>query len=136
MHYVALIDGTSGNFGVVVPDLPGCTSAGDTIEEAVRNAIEAIRLWVEDAEADGDKVPKARSIDSVCDDTDVRAALAKGAILAVIPLLHDSGRSAKANVSMDSGLLEAIDEAAARRGLTRSAFLATAAREKLEREAA
>jgi hypothetical protein len=46
-------------------------------------------------------------------------------------LLIDVGRPAKANLSLDAGLLAAIDEAAAR-GLTRSAFLAGAAREKIE----
>ncbi len=34
-------------FGVVVPDLPGCFSAGDTFEQAVANAKEAIALWLE-----------------------------------------------------------------------------------------
>jgi hypothetical protein len=37
-------------------------------------------------------------------------------------------------ISLDSGLLAAIDEAAAARGLTRSAFLASAAREKIAAE--
>ena len=34
-------------FGVVVPDLPGCFSAGDTLEEAFENAKEAIVGWLE-----------------------------------------------------------------------------------------
>jgi len=67
-------------------------------------------------------------------DKDVARALADGAALAVVPLVMDSGRPAKANLSLDSGLLSAIDEAAAARGLTRSSFLATAAREKIEQE--
>ncbi len=46
----------------------------------------------------------------------------------------NSGRPVKANLSLDAGLLDAIDEAAKRRGLTRSAFLASAAREKIESE--
>ena len=60
--------------------------------------------------------------------------LAKGAALAIVPLVLDAGRPAKANLSLDAGLLAAIDEAAAARGLTRSAFLASAAREKIESE--
>ena len=47
---------------------------------------------------------------------------------------RDMGRPAKANLSLDVGLLAAIDEAAAARGLTRSAFLASAAREKIKSE--
>jgi hypothetical protein len=46
----------------------------------------------------------------------------------------DSGRPTRANLSLDSGLLSAIDEAAAARGLTRSSFLASAAREKIEHD--
>jgi hypothetical protein len=43
-RYLALIDGTPPIVGVIVPDLPGCTSAGDSYDEACRNAIEAVRL--------------------------------------------------------------------------------------------
>jgi hypothetical protein len=50
------------------------------------------------------------------------------------PFVLDTGRPAKANLSLDAGLLAAIDEAAAARGLTRSAFLASAARQKIESE--
>ena len=53
--------------------------------------------------------------------------------IVMIPLLLDSGRSVKANVSLDAGMLEAIDEEAARRGLTRSKFLASAALDKIGR---
>ena len=56
---------------------------------------------------------------------------ALGAVLALVPLILDSGRPAKANLSIDSGLLDAIDEAAKRIGVTRSAYLAAAARNKI-----
>ena len=38
--YVGIVDGTLDAFGVVIPDLPGCTSGGATVDEAVRNAVE------------------------------------------------------------------------------------------------
>jgi len=133
-RYVVLIDGKPGAYGIVVPDLPGCTSGAATTDEALKNAAEAIRLWVEDAIAEGEKIPKPRSAEHLRRDKDVARALAEGAALAVVPLVMDSGRPAKANLSLDSGLLSAIDEAAAARGLTRSSFLATAAREKIEQE--
>ena len=133
-RYVAIVDGKPGAFGVVVPDLPGCTSAGATIDAALRNAVEAVTLWVEDARADGEKIPKPRSAERLRADADVAAALAAGGILAYVPLVLDAGRPVKANLSLDAGLLEAIDEAAERRGLTRSAFLSSAAREKIASE--
>jgi len=133
-RYVALVDGKSGAYGVVVPDLPGCTSGGPTIDDALRNAIEAVTLWVEDARADGEKIPPPRTAEMLCGDPEVAAALADGGVLAYVPLVLDAARPVKANLSLDAGLLNAIDEAAERRGLTRSAFLASAAREKIESE--
>ncbi len=44
MRYIALVDGKAGAYGVVIPDLPGCTSAGSTTDEALREAVEAVRL--------------------------------------------------------------------------------------------
>jgi predicted RNase H-like HicB family nuclease len=133
-RYVAIVDGAPGAYGVVVPDFPGCTSGGATIDEALRNAVEAVTLWVEDARADGEKIPKPRPAEKLRRDPDVAAALNDGGVLAYVPLVLDAARPVKANLSLDAGLLNAIDEAAERRGLTRSAFLASAAREKIESE--
>ena len=132
MRYIAIVDGKAGAYGVVVPDLPGCTSAGSTTDAALRNAVDAVRLWVEDAIDDGEALPPPRSVEELCADPEIAAALAEGAALAVVPLLLDAGRAVRANLSLDAGLLDAIDEAAKAHGLTRSAFLASAAREKIE----
>ena len=134
MRYVAIVDGFPGAYGVIVPDLPGCTSGGPTIDEALRNAVEAVTLWVEDAHADGETIPKPLPAEKLRRDPNVAAALAEGGVLAYVPLVLDAARPVKANLSLDAGLLNAIDEAAERRGLTRSAFLASAAREKIESE--
>ena len=131
-RYVALVDGSAGAYGVTVPDLPGCTSGGSTTDEALHNAVEAVRMWAEDAIADGEKLPQPRAAETLRADPEVAKSIAEGAVLAIVPLLLDAGRPAKANLSIDAGLLAAIDEAAKARGLTRSAFLASAAREKIE----
>ena len=132
MRYIALVDGKAGAYGVMVPDLPGCTSAGSTSDEALRNAVEAVRLWVEDAIDNGEALPPPRSVEALRTDPEIAAALTEGAALAIVPLLLDAGRAVRANLSLDAGLLDAIDEAAKAHGLTRSAFLASAAREKIE----
>ena len=132
MRYFAVVGGKAGAYGVVVPDLPGCTSAGSTTDEALRNAVEAVRLWVEDAVDDGEALPAPRSVEALRADPEIAAALAEGAALAIVPLLLDAGRAVRVNLSLDAGLLDAIDEAAKAHGLTRSAFLASAAREKIE----
>jgi len=46
-----------GGFTVTVPSLPGCISEGDTFEEAKTNIADAIKLYVEDLDADGEEIP-------------------------------------------------------------------------------
>jgi predicted RNase H-like HicB family nuclease len=130
-RYVALLDGVEGAYGIVVPDLPGCTAAGETIAEVVADAIEAVREWIVDAREDGEAIPQPRDMAALKANARVAEALRDGAAFIVIPVLIDSGRPARANLSLDSGLLEAIDDAAKASGLTRSSFIATAAREKI-----
>lgn len=133
-RYVVVVDGKPGAYGMYVPDMPGCTSMGDTIAELLANAQEALQLWAEDAVNSKEGLPKPRSIDAIRKDPEVARDLADGGVLAIVPLVLETGRPVKANLSLDAGLLAAIDEAAAARGLTRSAFLASAAREKIAAE--
>jgi predicted RNase H-like HicB family nuclease len=134
-RYIGIIDGKAGAYGIVFPDLPGCTSMGSTIDEAFHGGVDAIRLWAQDALGDGEILPQPRDMDALQHDGDVRDALAGGASFVSVPLLMDSGRPTRANLSIDAGLLEAIDEAAKERGLTRSAFIASAARDKIAKGA-
>lgn len=134
-RYIGIIDGKIAAYGIVFPDLPGCTSMGATIDAAFQGGIEAMRLWVLDALGDGEALPPPRDMDALQQDADVRDALAHGASFVSVPLLLDSGRPTRANLSIDAGLLEAIDEAAKERGLTRSGFIASAARDKIVRGA-
>jgi predicted RNase H-like HicB family nuclease len=132
MHYVAVIEKDEDSaFGVWFPDVEGCFSAGETIEEAVANAAVALRQHVEAVESAGRRAPAARPIDDVLRDEDVAAAVEAGAILFAVPLLADAGRTVRINISLDKSLVDQIDAAATARGLTRSAFLAQAAREKI-----
>lgn len=133
-RYIALLDGKAGAYGVVLPDLPGCTAMGKSVDEALRNAAEAAKAWAEDALADGEKLPSPSTGDDLRADRDIARALKDGAALMVVPVILDAGRPARANLSLDAGLLQAIDEAAQARGLTRSSFIASAAREKIVHE--
>jgi predicted RNase H-like HicB family nuclease len=49
--------------GVMVPDLPGCFSAGDTMDEAITNAHEAILIMLETYLDDGKPFPQATSVE-------------------------------------------------------------------------
>ncbi len=132
MHFVAVIEKDEDSaFGVWFPDVEGCFSAGDTLEDAVANAAAALRQHTEALESAGRRVPAARSVDDVLHDREVRKSVREGALLFAVPLLADAGRTVRINISLDKALVNQIDTAAEKRGLTRSAFLAQAAREKI-----
>lgn len=121
MYYVAVIDKDEGSaYGVRFPDVPGCFSAADTLDEIVPNAIEALALFFEDRE-----IILARGIEAVREE--VAEDLAAGAVLMMIPHISDLRRVVRVNLSLNKGLLDTLDEAARARGMTRSAFVAKAA---------
>jgi predicted RNase H-like HicB family nuclease len=72
-HYIAIIEdaGPDHAIGVWFPDLPGCTSAGDDIDEALRNAPEALELYVEGLLEDGQPLPRARTLSELKADPEV-----------------------------------------------------------------
>ncbi|MBV8976871.1 MAG: type II toxin-antitoxin system HicB family antitoxin [Alphaproteobacteria bacterium] len=134
-RYIALVDGKAGAYGVVFPDLPGCTAMGKTMDEAIAHAAEALRDWAEVTEESGARFSRARSLEALRRDAEVKKALADGAGLAAVPLVRETGKPVKANLSIDSGVLAAMDEEAGRRNLTRSAFVEMLARTMLSRVA-
>lgn len=134
-RYIAIIeyDDDEQMFGAFFPDADGCTAMGSTEEEVVANATDALAEWVTDAVADGRDVPTPRSYVQLRKSGEYD--LGKGAMIATIPLYYESGRSVRANLSLDAGLLQSIDSEAANLGITRSAFLAAAARDKIRKTA-
>jgi predicted RNase H-like HicB family nuclease len=135
-RYVAIVESEKPRqYGAWFPDVAGCVATGRSLDELVANATHALRLWAEDSLESREALPAAREPEMLLGEPDVRESMSRGAVLAFIPLLVDAGRPARANISLDAGLLQAIDAAAKARGLTRSAFLASAAREKILAEA-
>ena len=118
-----MVDGKLGAYGVVVPDLPGCHAMGETIEQALVDVGDAMRDWVEVTEENGGAIPEPRTPEKLRRDPEVAAALAEGAALASVPLIRETGKPVKANLSLDSGVLSAIDAEAKRKKLTRSAMV-------------
>ena len=131
MRYVSFIHRDEAGYGVSFPDFPGCVSAGDTVDDAVLHGSEALAFHVEGLVQDGEPIPAPRSIDAIKADPDLEE-WRRGADFVLIPLLLDRGSSRRVNISLDRGLLEAIDDEARQRRMTRSAFLATAARHEIE----
>ncbi|MDG4885100.1 type II toxin-antitoxin system HicB family antitoxin [Mesorhizobium sp. WSM4884] len=129
-HYVGILDGAHDVWGIRVPDLPGCHGGGASPEEAIAEATSAVREWAETRLTKHASLPEARTVADLLRSGEIDSAAGESAVM--IPLLIDSGRPVRANLSLDAGLLAAIDAEASRRGLTRSAFIASAAREKIE----
>ena len=128
--YVGLFEtGADGTVSVFFPDVPGCASAGGTLSEAQRNAMEALSLHLEDEAA-----PTARAMEDILADPEVRRDISEGCLPIGVPFLRPLGRSVRVNLSVDEGHLRVIDEAARARGVTRSAFLAAAALARIEAE--
>lgn len=126
-YFTAIVhqDGDSA-YGLTFPDLPGCFAAADTWDGIPAAAAEAIDLWFEDmpeVEPAPLDVTRARA--------DVAADIADGGILMPVPYIPADTALARVNISIERGLLRAIDETAKQRKMTRSSFLASAARREL-----
>jgi predicted RNase H-like HicB family nuclease len=128
-RYIGLIDGKPGAYGARIPDFRGCYGAGATVEAAHEDVTRALAEFASDMVREGEQIPQPRDLD------DIRAALAASGepdgIAIFVPLLLEKGMTVRANISLDRGLLEQIDEAAKRAGLTRSSFITSAVKDKI-----
>ncbi|MDO9068666.1 MAG: type II toxin-antitoxin system HicB family antitoxin [Deltaproteobacteria bacterium] len=108
-------------FGVVVPDLPGCFSAGDSLDEAIDNAREAIELWLETVIDDGGAVPEPRTITEHQANPEF-----SGWVWAVVAvdLAELSDKAERVNITLPARVLRRIDLAAKAAGESRSGFIA------------
>jgi predicted RNase H-like HicB family nuclease len=129
-QYVGILDGSGKAYGVRIPDLAGCYGGGATPEAAIADAMSAARDWISHRLVKGEAAPKPRTMQQILKTEDIDAA--RNEVAVIIPVVLDAGRTVRASLTFDAGLLEAIDAEATRRGLTRSAFLASAARDRLE----
>jgi len=78
---VALVHKDEGtSYGVSFPDVPGCISAGDTMDEALVNAAEALAGHLALLREDGDPIPKPRGIEAIKADPELANDL-QGAVI-------------------------------------------------------
>jgi predicted RNase H-like HicB family nuclease len=82
--YIALVHKDEGtSYGVSFPDVPGCISAGDTLEEALANAGEALCTHLALMRHDGDILPAPRSFEELRRDPEFRADAADAIVTVV-----------------------------------------------------
>jgi predicted RNase H-like HicB family nuclease len=129
---IAIESGDAGHaYGVVVPDLPGCFSAGDTLDEALTNAQEAILLHIEGLLDDGNPIPKPSEVGRLRRKREFRNWT--WAIVDV-DMSQLGDKAARINITLPQRILRAVDAHARRHGETRSGFLARAALDAMRKQ--
>jgi predicted RNase H-like HicB family nuclease len=125
IRYIGILEKDPGTlWGIYFPDLPGCVTAAESAEQALNQAPEALRLWIECALERDRELPKPRTIEELRDDEWVVEAMSKGHAAVMFSLAEEEE-------AFDQETLKAIDDAARRRGLSRKAFLRETVLEKL-----
>ncbi|TNG94859.1 type II toxin-antitoxin system HicB family antitoxin [Pasteurellaceae bacterium USgator11] len=132
MLYPLVLQKVSDGYVVLVPDVPGCYSAGDTFSDALSNAVEAIESHIElmiEAEED---IPQPLDIGVHRQNPDYQSSDLFFAGVDV-DLSHVMGKSEKINVTLPSRLIRRIDQFVAANGeyKSRSGFLAKVASDKI-----
>lgn len=117
-------------YGVLFPDLQGCISAGDTLDEAISNAHEALEGYMEFLFEEGDPLPKPVSIEEHRRNPEYQDCIWAVIDFDITPYL---GKSQKINVTLPDRLIKKIDDIVSRnpRYVSRSGFLAKAALDEL-----
>ena len=124
-NYIAIIHKDSkSDFGVSFPDLPGCISAGRTIDEAKELAQEALSLHIQGMLEDGEEVPAPSRLEDVMADPENSDAVA----LLVVSAPESKPKAVRVNVTIPEDMLEKIDAAAKKRKMSRSSYLVQAAK--------
>lgn len=126
IEYIGLAEKVSDGYSIFFPDYPGCGSAGATLEESRRNAREALISHIELMLEGNEPISKPSPLDDI-----MKLPEATNCIPLIISIVSPSGKSQRINITIDSGLLNAIDIAAAIQHKSRSALLAEAAQKLL-----
>lgn len=120
LYPVVIHKDPDSDYGVTVPDLPGCISAGDIHEQALAMAKEAIELHIEGMLEDGEDLPEPSAIEALQSAKEYR-----GGIWALVDVDTDAlqGPVERVNITIPRFALRRIDAAAQAAGLNRSQYL-------------
>ena len=132
MRYPVVIHKDEGSsYGVTVPDLPGCFSGGDTLDDAFDMAREAIVGHIETLLMDGHPIPENASLEMHQANQDYTEGI-WGLVDVDVSKLSD--KTVRVNVTMPARVLAIIDEAAVREGESRSGLLTRAVLDHMSRQ--
>ena len=134
MRWPIIIDkDDDSDFGVTVPDLPGCFSAGSSFEDAVDQAKEAIELHIEAMLEDGEDIP----MPSELAEHHGNPANA-GAVYALVEINDNlvSGKTERINLTIPSWANSQIERYAKKTGTSKSGLMWQATLDRIQRETA
>lgn len=129
-YYIALIHkDPDSDFGVSFPDFPGCISAGETLDEAVRMGREALEGHTELMADEGEAIPEPTAMEVIMADPENRDGTP-----VLIPLAQAaSQKTVRVNITLPEDTLRDVDRYAEAHGFTRSGFLVQAAKRVMEK---
>ena len=132
MRFAIVVHKDEGSsYGVTVPDLPGCFSGADSLDDAFMSVQEAVLLHLEGLLADGEPLPQATSILEHVGNEDYAGGIWGFVDIDVAEIPEDV--AVRVNITVPSRVLAKIDRQAKREGETRSAFLVKSAVEHIGR---
>ena len=118
MQYIAYLHKEkNSDYGVSFPDFPGCITAGSSLEEARKMAVEALSLHISGLEEDGETIPEPSSLDDLQKDPAM-----KGAVAFLVDVKPQE-KTVRVNITARESQLAEIDRRAAKAKLTRSAYI-------------
>jgi predicted RNase H-like HicB family nuclease len=132
MQVIALIHEEDGAFGVSFPDFPGCTTVGNSLDNAAAKATDVIAFHADSMVSDGITLPRIRTLSELSEDKDFIEDSYNAVVIAVS--YQPPGRAVRINMTIDESLLDRIDQAAKRVGETRSSYFASAAAKRMSEE--
>lgn len=119
----------NSDYGVTIPDMPGCFTAGTTLNEAINNIQEAAEChYVDESE-----LPVASSLERFVNDSEYAGGIW---VMVNIDLAKLKVKAKRVNITMPENLLHEIDRYAEQYHMTRSGLLAQAAGEYIHRKSA
>ena len=118
MEYIAYLHkDKNSDYGVSFPDFPGCITAGSSLEEARRMAVEALSFHIAGMREDGDAIPPPSTLDDLHRDPALKDAVA------FLVEVREPERTVRINITARESEIAEIDSRARAARLTRSAYM-------------
>ena len=125
MRYLVVIHkDPESDYGVTVPDLPGCFSAGATLDEALQEVVEAIECHLEGLLLDNEPIPAQQTLEFHQNNPNYANGLWA---LVTVDVTKLSGKTRRVNITLPERVLTVMDKYATEHGETRSGLIAEAA---------